>query len=675
MAATETAKASILIIGQDPSLQTLAFDHLREQGHDVRLAARGIDGLTEYRSNRPDLVIIDATRPTEAFGLFGLMREVDPHARAMIAGAPKDEDTLLQKMAEYGIEHHLLYPFAADHLDRAVKAVLAASAEAAVDALFSPAQERADDATQSARIWMSEGAEVPATGTLEGYRLADVLHSCVLRRKTGVLLLQRKGHQKRIYVKDGLPVFVQSSLQHETLGAYLLRHKIVSEEQHKQSVAEMMRTGKRHGEVLVDMGVMQAKEAFQHLNDHIRHKAISAFAWTEGTYRFEEVRRLPEQMMIVDMNPCELVVEGLRAHFDPKHLPADFPALDCTAGVDVENAPYDEQALALSPTAAHVRQELVAGKGVDAIVQATGTPLEEVMGITYGLYVLQVVALSDQPAEPSIEEPMPEDTSGAISLGEEDLESLDEEADSFLADYLRMSPLDCFGLLGVTPEADDAEVERAFQALTGRFDPERLDADVIADVRDKVEELWSRIQHAHNTLATEESRRDYHASLQTRGASQGGTWSPDRSKALGGEQHFRTGKAALDSGRCDEAVAAFDEALRAAPMEPAYLAYHGWALHNSDREANRGQAVEELQTALSLDPGYSGAHYFLGRICLLDGNDTLAQGYFEAAVRADPENVEAQRYLHATMSRVRAATRPPSQPEPVGRLRRLFGRG
>ena len=156
---------------------------------------------------------------------------------------------------------------------------------------------------------------------------------------------------------------------------------------------------------------------------------------------------------------------------------------------------------------------------------------------------------------------------------------------------------------------------------------------------------------------------------------QGRTSSPERSQALTAERHYRAGHAALDGGRYEEALAAFDEALRSAPKEPAYIAHHGWALHSSDPAANRGQAIEELQAALSLDPGYSGAHYFLGRICLLDGNDTLAQGYFEAAVRADPENVEAQRYLHATLARVRAASRPPSQPEPVGRLRRLFGRG
>jgi tetratricopeptide (TPR) repeat protein len=343
--------------------------------------------------------------------------------------------------------------------------------------------------------------------------------------------------------------------------------------------------------------------------------------------------------------------------------------------VPVDNAPYDDQTLVLSQTAARVRQELTAGKSVHEIVEATGTPVEEVLGITYGLYVLQVVALTDQPAEPTIDEAAPEDSSATISLDEADLESLNEEANAFLADYLHMSSLDCFGLLGITPDADDAEVERAFRDLSERYDPDRLDDAVIADVRDKVEELWSRIQHAHNTLATAESRRDYHASLQARGAPQPTAESPERSKALGGEQQFRKGKAALEGGRSNEALAAFEEALQAAPTEPAYLAHHGWTLHSLDPKANRAKAVEELQNALSVDPSYSVAHYFLGRICLFEGNDTLAQGYFEAAVRADPENVEAQRYLHATISRIRAALQPRTEPEKRGRLRRLFGRG
>jgi len=58
-------------------------------------------------------------------------------------------------------------------------------------------------------------------------------------------------------------------------------------------------------------------------------------------------------------------------------------------------------------------------------------------------------------------------------------------------------------------------------------------------------------------------------------------------------------------------------------------------------------------------------------------NEVVAstQGYFEAAARADPENVQAQRYLHATISRIRAASQPRTEPEKRGRLRRLFGRG
>ena len=177
----------------------------------MRLAARGIDGLTEYRTVRPDLVIIDATRPTEGFGLFGLLREVDPNVCAVMVGTRDDEALLLQETGEYGILEHLLYPLEIDQLDRAVEATLAErqetiddeasevdagielDAESEVDALLEPLLETETESGGSSRIWKSEGAKVPATGPLEGYRLADVLHSCALHKTTGVLVLERQG--------------------------------------------------------------------------------------------------------------------------------------------------------------------------------------------------------------------------------------------------------------------------------------------------------------------------------------------------------------------------------------------------------------------------------------------------------------------------------------------------
>ena len=74
-------KRTILIIGENAQLKGTAASHLKKRGHNVRVAPRGLQGVTWFRSMHPDLVIIDARRPSEAFGMLRLIRHVATHPR------------------------------------------------------------------------------------------------------------------------------------------------------------------------------------------------------------------------------------------------------------------------------------------------------------------------------------------------------------------------------------------------------------------------------------------------------------------------------------------------------------------------------------------------------------------------------------------------------------------
>ena len=53
--------ARILIIEDDPNVQRLLTHTLRQEGHDVLMANNGPDGLRRWASERPDLVLLDAS--------------------------------------------------------------------------------------------------------------------------------------------------------------------------------------------------------------------------------------------------------------------------------------------------------------------------------------------------------------------------------------------------------------------------------------------------------------------------------------------------------------------------------------------------------------------------------------------------------------------------------------
>lgn len=55
--------ADLLIVDDDEPTGDLLADLLREQGHEVRVARNGGDGLAQLKMRRPDLVLLDVEMP------------------------------------------------------------------------------------------------------------------------------------------------------------------------------------------------------------------------------------------------------------------------------------------------------------------------------------------------------------------------------------------------------------------------------------------------------------------------------------------------------------------------------------------------------------------------------------------------------------------------------------
>ncbi len=88
--------ARILLVDAEPSLLEMLGEFLREQGHEVILAATGASALDLYNSERPDLILLDLKLPD----LSGL--EVLRHISA------RDEETALIVISGVGSMHDVI---------------------------------------------------------------------------------------------------------------------------------------------------------------------------------------------------------------------------------------------------------------------------------------------------------------------------------------------------------------------------------------------------------------------------------------------------------------------------------------------------------------------------------------------------------------------------------------
>ena len=115
--------AQLLLIEDDPAIRTALVRALSERGHGVRTAATGMAGLQEAVDGRPDLVVLDLGLPdVDGCTVLSMLRAVS-EVPVIVATARDDERETVRAL-DAGADDYVVKPFAADHLDARIRAVL-----------------------------------------------------------------------------------------------------------------------------------------------------------------------------------------------------------------------------------------------------------------------------------------------------------------------------------------------------------------------------------------------------------------------------------------------------------------------------------------------------------------------------------------------------------------------
>ena len=130
----ETAERCILIVEDEPKIAALLADYLQAHGgFRTRIAGRGDEALDAFRSESPDLVLLDLMLP----GLDGIevckrLRAVSEVPIIMVTARVEEIDRLLG--LELGADDYVCKPFSPREVVARVKAVLRRSAGKSKDA-------------------------------------------------------------------------------------------------------------------------------------------------------------------------------------------------------------------------------------------------------------------------------------------------------------------------------------------------------------------------------------------------------------------------------------------------------------------------------------------------------------------------------------------------------------
>jgi hypothetical protein len=159
-------------------------------------------------------------------------------------------------------------------------------------------------------------------GDLGTSPVAEVLQTVHHYKVPGVLSVVKKGVEKKIFVWGGDVIFATSGDRADSLGDYLLRLKRISQEEFDRSVELLLSSfgAKRHGDILVEMGVLTATELFQIVQAQVRDIVYSVFVWEEGEVSFTVGKYRTEELVQLSIPIRQMVLEGVKAMEDVKRL-------------------------------------------------------------------------------------------------------------------------------------------------------------------------------------------------------------------------------------------------------------------------------------------------------------------------------------------------------------------
>jgi serine/threonine-protein kinase len=134
-----------------------------------------------------------------------------------------------------------------------------------------------------------ESVEIPSgpreVGDLREHAVMGLVYRLAKSRSTGMLSLEgRAGMLKEVYFVDGQPQFVNSNVETERLGNFLIVAGALTPQSLQRALGVMHHFGGRLADTLVGLDILDPLEAYRMLAKQVAAKLTETFSWQKGRY-------------------------------------------------------------------------------------------------------------------------------------------------------------------------------------------------------------------------------------------------------------------------------------------------------------------------------------------------------------------------------------------------------
>ena len=153
---------------------------------------------------------------------------------------------------------------------------------------------------------------VSLEGSLDVFKLPDVLAFLNSTRKTGMLTLRQADKDAYVFFRAGAVVYAASNQENLRLAPILQRRKKLPREKAAEIDDLMLRSGGRWGDIALQTGALTPSELDDYLKVQVSEVIYDAFVWKGGDFTFYDGIDLPPQAVTISIDLSNLIMEGAR---------------------------------------------------------------------------------------------------------------------------------------------------------------------------------------------------------------------------------------------------------------------------------------------------------------------------------------------------------------------------
>jgi curved DNA-binding protein CbpA len=458
-------------------------------------------------------------------------------------------------------------------------------------------------------------------------KLLEILLDLHGKNRSGILRIQKDSDKKQLVLHNGLLVLAESNVPQEHLAWIMVTLNLLPRAK-LNDIASSMKTGKTSEEAILELSGSTLPDIERGRREQALAIIFSTLVWSDCDFSFYPGEGLIRYRLNLGIQLPELIVVSLRQAI-AKHLlnaPPNFVERAFKAATGCAH-----YGLPLNQTESYIYSLLqIPTKAADLLplIPATVSKPEEVLLFLYSLGLIAFhtgQADADKPAAPV--EPKRDPLV-------ERLEELQH----------RLESASLYEILSVGTDASQEDIQIAYHEQARLLHPDRFQTgEYAADIREKAEKVFARINQAYMTLKNPASRISYDEQRAKQkatlaGPKPGAVQSSETAEAL-----FREGKNMLAQGELKTAVERLKGSVWLCPDKAAYNYYLGLA--ESRIPKLRKSAERHFLKAIELEDTSPDNHLALAKLYIDVNLPRKAESHLHHVLSWDRENAEAQNLL------------------------------